>query len=106
MLEIYRYGESIPTPCALVLGGFDGLHLGHRALLNAAKKTGLPIAITTILGGKGSALFTAKERAFVFDNIGIDFVYEIPFTDELKNTEAEDFLVELFGNINAKAVFC
>ena len=54
MLEIYRYGESVCVPCALVLGGFDGLHLGHRALLKEAKKTGLPIVITTILGAKGS----------------------------------------------------
>ncbi len=106
MLEIYRYGESVCVPCALVLGGFDGLHLGHRALLKEAKKTGLPIVITTILGAKGSALFTERERAFVFDNTGIDFVYEIPFTEDFKNTEAEKFLVELFGNINAKAVFC
>ncbi|MBD5636254.1 MAG: hypothetical protein HDP28_00310 [Clostridia bacterium] len=106
MLEIYRYGESISTPCALVLGGFDGLHLGHCALLNAAKQTGLPIAITTILGVKGSSLFTEKERTFVFDNTGIDFVYEIPFTDDLRNMKAENFLIELFGNIRAKEVFC
>lgn len=106
MLEVYRYGEKIATPCALVLGGFDGLHLGHRALLSEAKKTGLPIVITTMLGTKGSALFTKEERAFIFDNTCIDFVYEIPFTEELKNTEAEDFLVALFGNINAKQVFC
>ena len=106
MLEIYCYGEKISTPCALVLGGFDGLHLGHRALLRAAKETGLPVVITTMLGAKGSALFTKEERAFIFDNTAIDFVYEIPFTEELKNTEAEDFLIELFGNINAKQVLC
>ena len=86
MLEIYRYGEKISVPCALVLGGFDGLHLGHRALLREAKKTGLPVVITTMLGAKGSALFTKEERAFIFDHTAIDFVYEIPFTDELKNT--------------------
>ena len=106
MLEIYCYGEKISTPCALVLGGFDGLHLGHRALLREAKKTGLPVVITPMLGAKGSALFTKEERAFIFDYTAIDFVYEIPFTEELKNTEAEDFLIELFGNINAKQVFC
>lgn len=106
MLEIYRYGEKISMPCALVLGGFDGLHLGHRALLHEAKKTGLPVVITTMLGAKGSALFTKEERAFIFENTAIDFVYEIPFTEELKNTEAEEFLVALFGNINAEQVFC
>ena len=105
MLEV-RYGEKISTPSALVLGGFDGLHLGHRALLKEAKKTGLPVVITTMLGAKGSALFTKEERAFVFEGTNIDFVYEIPFTEELKNTEAEAFLAALFGCINAKQVFC
>ena len=59
-----------------------------------------------MLGAKGSALFTEEERAFIFGGSAIDFVYEIPFTEELKNTEAENFLAELFGNINAKQVFC
>ena len=41
----YTYGERVPTPCALVLGGFDGLHLGHRALLAYAKRARLPVGL-------------------------------------------------------------
>ena len=103
---VVRYGEKILTPCALVLGGFDGIHLGHRALLNEAEKTGLSIAITTMPGAKGSCLFTGEERELFFRTTNVDFVYEIPFTEELKNTKAEDFLNTLFENINAKKVFC
>lgn len=93
-------------PCTLLLGGFDGLHAGHRSLLTAAKKTGLPVCITTIFGGKSDALFGQEEREYIFEQAGIDCVLEIPFTDELKNTTAKDFLALLFAQINAKLVFC
>ena len=105
MLKFLRDGTTL-TPCVLLLGGFDGLHLGHRALLEEAKKTGLPVGITSIAGGKGRSLFTAAERETVFARAGIDFVYEIDFTDEVKNTRAEVFLRDLFSVIPAQAVFC
>ena len=38
---------------AMLLGGFDGLHLGHRQLLSRAKESGLPVGVMTIVGGKG-----------------------------------------------------
>ena len=36
----------------MLLGGFDGLHIGHRLLLERAKEYGLPVGIMTIAGGK------------------------------------------------------
>ena len=106
MLMVLRDGGTPLVPCALLLGGFVGLHLGHRLLLEEAKKTGLPVGITSIAGGKGSCLFTPEEREVIFARAGIDFVYEIDFTDELKNTSAEEFLRNLFSVIPAQAVFC
>ncbi len=102
----YTYGERVPTPCALVLGGFDGLHLGHRALLAYAKRARLPVAITTILGGKGRELFTSAEREYVFAEAGIDVVYEIPFTERLRETPAADFLRELSEAVPARLLVC
>ena len=106
MLKFLREGENKLAPCALLLGGFDGLHLGHRLLLEEAKKTGLPVGITSIAGGKGSSLFTAEEREIIFARAGIDFVCEIEFSDEVKSTSAEDFLRDLFAFVPARAVFC
>ena len=93
-------------PCALLMGGFDGLHTGHRALLKAAKDAGLPVCITTILGLKSGALFTKEERKYIFKQAGIDDVFEYSFTEEFKNLSAEGFLEMLFQKIRAKAVFC
>ena len=93
MLKTYwDSGPHYSEPCALILGGFDGLHLGHRALLERAKKTGLPVMLTSILGGKGGVLFTEEERSHIFERAGVDCVLYLPFTEEMKNKAAGDFL--------------
>ena len=106
MLTVLAPSEAYKTPCALILGGFDGLHVGHMQLLEAAKKTGLPVCITTILGGRNVALLSKDEREFVFEQAGIDCVLELNFTNEFQSTSAEDFLRRLFSQVNAKIVFC
>ena len=95
------------APCALLLGGFDGLHIGHSVLLKAAKETGLPVGATLLTGNKaGGNVFTFEEREGIFSRAGASFVLELPFTEELKNTSAQDFLKNLFSQVEAKAVFC
>lgn len=89
-----------------MLGGFDGLHLGHRALLTAAKQTGLPVCLTTMLGGKGRVLFTRQEREDIFTRAGVNCLLELVFTEQLKNTGAELFLQKLFTEFEAKHIFC
>ena len=49
---VYRgYSQTAPSPTALTIGNFDGVHLGHRALLArlrtiAASEKLLPAALT------------------------------------------------------------
>ena len=106
MLRVLGEGEQYLEPCVLLLGGFDGLHTGHESLRKQAVKTGLPVGLTSIMGGKAGDLFTRREREIIFERAGFAFVREIQFTAEFKNTSAEDFLRELFQNIPARAVFC
>ncbi len=106
MLTVLKEGETFPGPCALVFGGFDGLHLGHRALLGIAAQSGLPVGVTSVLGGKGKELFTREEREYVFSQNGVRFALEFPFTEALKNTSAEEFLHGVFGRLNVKYAVC
>lgn len=77
---------------AMLLGGFDGLHLGHRQLLSRAKESGLPVGVMTIVGGKGEkSLFTFAERECIFQENGADFVFELPFA-EIKDLSADEFI--------------
>ena len=62
------------SPCVILLGGFDGLHLGHRRLVARAKTFGLPIGIMTIDNCKSKGnLFTASEREEIFAKAGGGF---------------------------------
>ncbi len=89
----------------MLLGGFDGLHLGHRQLLSRAKQSGLPVGLMTILGGKGGSVFTLKEREDIFSRAGVDFVFELPFEEIAKKTPKE-FLTLLKKEFTPKLFVC
>lgn len=108
MLKIVPLSKqcNIQNGTAMLLGGFDGLHLGHRKLLSCAKESGLPVGIMTIIGGKGDKnLFTPIERADIFQNSGIDFMMELPF-EEIRNLSPQEFLAILEKNCNPKQFYC
>ena len=76
----------------MLLGGFDGLHIGHRQLLSYAKESGLSVGLMTIVGGKEQgSLFTFSEREEIFKAAGADFVFELPFA-EIKDLTPSAFL--------------
>lgn len=90
----------------LLFGGFDGLHTGHKKLLETSKKYRLPIGITTIFGCKNSdAVFTVEERRDIFKNAGFAFVCETAFED-IKDFSAETFAKTLKDEYNVKAFVC
>ena len=90
----------------MLLGGFDGLHLGHRQLLSYAKDSGLPVGIMSIFGGKErEGLFTAFERARIFQENGVDFVFELPFA-EIKYLSPTAFLEILIGEFSPAVFVC
>ncbi len=89
----------------MLLGGFDGLHLGHRQLLARAKESGLPVGVTTIFGGKDGAIFTQKERELVFLNVGVDFLFELSFA-EIKDKSPSEFLSLLEKKFAPKLYVC
>ena len=89
----------------MLLGGFDGLHAGHRMLLSRAKESGFPVGIMTIIGGKEEGIFTFQEREEIFKSAGVDFVFELPF-EEIKDMSPEAFLRKLADEFNPKLFVC
>ncbi len=106
MLKRY-FSAPADEGCALLLGGFDGFHLGHMRLLEEAEKTGLPVGLTSFFGGKtGGELFTSRERDCIFSRLGFSFCIKERFTQSFRELPAKTFLKNLFSNLNVKAVFC
>jgi riboflavin kinase/FMN adenylyltransferase len=103
---------------AVTVGMFDGVHLGHQALLArvvvAAAAGGLePAAVTfdrhpvEVLrpGSHPRRLTTLRRRVALLGRHGMRLVLVLPFTAELSRVPAERFATEvLFDALGARAV--
>lgn len=107
-------GTGIHTPCAVSLGKFDGLHTGHRLLMDElvqAKKEGLlSVAVTFSIPpnaldpGDYQVLSTRQEKEWIFAQAGVDALIELPFSRELRAMEAEAFLRLLTDSLPVKRI--
>ena len=94
------------APCVMLLGGFDGAHVGHRKLISRAREYGLPVGAMTIGGGKGTKnLFTFSEREDIFRSLFVDFIFELPFS-EIRDMSCEEFIRVLFERFSPRAFVC
>lgn len=109
MLEIVNYNEGeYEFPCLLVLGCFDGLHIGHAELLKKAKLqakiNGLDLGVMLFADGKGGKqVYSFDERIALLEQFNVKFVVRIEFTNDFKNTKPLDFLQVLEDKLNVKA---
>ncbi|MBP5732970.1 MAG: riboflavin biosynthesis protein RibF [Lachnospiraceae bacterium] len=87
---------------AIAIGKFDGVHVGHRRLLEEIlekKKDGLEACVFTfdvspavLFGfGDGKVLTTREEKRRIFKELGIDVLVEFPMTRQTAAIPAEDF---------------
>ncbi|MFP3154046.1 bifunctional riboflavin kinase/FAD synthetase [Lachnospiraceae bacterium ZAX-1] len=102
---------QMKEPTVLSLGKFDGLHMGHKYLIDYVlkkKKEGLKAVIFTfdmppksLVGqSKQQVITTNEEKIHLFDSIGIDCVIECPFTTEIMRMEPENFIKMLVEQLN------
>ena len=94
-----------PAPLHLAIGMFDGVHLGHRAVIEAAvqsaRRSGGTAAVLTF-SPHPSTLFRpnqptrlimdATNKARVLHRLGMDAMITQPFTPEFAQVAAMDFL--------------
>lgn len=94
----------------LTLGTFDGVHLGHRAIIgtltDAARARDWRSVLLTfdphprdVLGGSTDGVYllsTIDERLEIFETLGIDCCVVMPFTRDLSLLEPEEFFRRIF----------
>jgi riboflavin kinase/FMN adenylyltransferase len=100
-----------PAERAVALGTFDGVHRGHRAVIEAVKAAGLRSTVLTfdphprlVLGYEVQLLTTLERRLELIEEIGPDEVVVVEFTQELSRREPEEFVAEYVTAIGAKVV--
>jgi riboflavin kinase / FMN adenylyltransferase len=117
-MEIVRGPDRLPLgddPTVVTVGFFDGVHLGHRAVLDrtveAARERGVrSIAVTfdrhprEILtpGNEPRLLTTVERKAGLIETAGIDLLVVLAFTEGFSRVPAEDFVRDvLVGGLHA-----
>ena len=99
---------TVKAPTAVSIGKFDGTHMGHQALMRELRKTAQEHRLKTlvlILKFGQSGILTDEERKQKFYDLGIDYCIELPFTKDMMNMSAEDFLEKiLIGRYSMKAI--
>ena len=102
----------------LALGFFDGVHLGHQALLRACRQLadqhGLLAGVVTfdshpgaVLGGEAPKLInTPADRQKLLEQYGMDRIISLPFDEAMMATPWQDFLTRLMAEYNAAGFVC
>lgn len=85
--------------CYIALGYFDGMHLGHLKIIKScigdARRDKVESAVL-LLDFKGAKSITPiDDKIKILEELGIDTVYLIDFTDELKKTDPKAFVKEI-----------
>ena len=103
----FRNETGLPEVVA-TLGFFDGVHIGHRHLIDQVKaeasRLGLPSAVITFpvhprkvlqADYQPKLLCGFEEKLEQLATTGIDYCISLPFTTELSKLDAEDFIVKV-----------
>lgn len=116
-MKIYTEPARLETPTSIALGFFDGVHLGHAAVISraaACKKEGLVPAVFTfasspqglLTGEAPPALMTASCKARTMERLGIEALFIIDFSD-VRSLNPQEFVKQvLIDRLCAKKLFC
>jgi riboflavin kinase/FMN adenylyltransferase len=108
--------EPFHDGCILTIGNFDGLHLGHRLLIERLAEHGQRLQLPTVamvfepqpleyfLGDHApSRLTRLREKAIQFAKLPIDALLVLPFNRTLADYDAKKFITEvLVAKLNVK----
>ena len=95
---------------SVALGTFDGVHRGHRRVIEAAQAAGLPTTVVTFdphpriaLGHQVELLTTLERRLELLGELGVE-THVVPFTAELALVSPEEFAASVLRPLGATVV--
>jgi len=118
-MQVFRhFPQQVAHSVALTIGNFDGMHLGHQALLKGllatAQAKNLKSAVMTFEphprefftpDQAPTRLTSLREKLELFAEAGVEQVYVCRFTSRFAKVTAEAFMQDILrGSLNTRAV--
>lgn len=117
-MRVWTSEEEFDLPaCAVALGTFDGLHLGHQALIRRARALAEEFGAASVVytfdrhplsvlrpDRAPRELLSLDEKLAKLESLGVDGVLLRPFTREFAAMEPVAFLEMLTEKLRARAV--
>ena len=117
-MQIYSQLEPLPLAhaggTAVAMGFFDGIHIGHRAVIEGAvewaRAHGAAPAVFTFHQPtdsrmKGRRLLATEEKHALVENLGVEY-YLCPDFEEIRAMTPEQFVRGIVQDCQARALFC
>ena len=96
---------------SVAVGTFDGVHRGHRRVIEAAQAAGLPTTVVTFdphprtaLGNRVELLTTLERRLELLQELGVDDTLVVPFTSDLALKTPEEFAESVLRPLGATVI--
>ena len=121
-MKIFNSLEEINNiePTVVALGNFDGIHKGHQEIINRSVKeaaaAGLKSGVFTFSNHTSTVLknvppvkniLYADEKIRLLESLGVDYMFNIPFTEEILNMSPVEFIDRiLVEKFNIKEAYC
>lgn len=104
VFESFDIQETFTNP-VLTIGNYDGIHVGHRRIIERVKERAREISGTSMLvtfhphplhvlkpEKELAAITTLAERRRLIEETGVDVLFLVPFTKEFSLLASEDFV--------------
>ena len=111
MMRIFRHFENIPGAyqgAVVAVGNFDGVHLGHQALIaeaeHNARERGAALAILAFEphpqeffrpSAESFRLTPFRVKARLLAELGVDAMFALPFDARMAAKSAQDFVADI-----------
>lgn len=98
---------SVIDDISLCLGYFDGLHLGHKKLIQRAVNSKYKSALLTFkfnnINLKNKKKLTSLlDKEMILDSLGLDYLFVLDFDFQVKELEPKEFIERIILKLNVK----
>ncbi len=104
IIRDFQFADPFDRGASAAIGNFDGVHLGHQAVIDIARKKAVeldaPLGVLTFEphprqyfapDAPAFRLMSAETRANRLQKLGVEKLYELSFNDTLSQLTAEEF---------------